>query len=73
MIISGKITGPSSSASPDVLLVNKNPLRRVRFAGWGHHFAESDDSWIDLNITLPFEVMLKEVIIHMHSASLISK
>ena len=53
--------------------MNKSPLRRVRFAAWGHHFTESDEAWIDLDISLPFEIMLKEVVIHMHSASLIGK
>ena len=68
-----KITGPPSSPGPEVLLGNKSPLRRSRFPAWGHHFQDGDDCWISLIISFPFEVMLKEVVIHMHGNYLIGK
>ena len=54
-----------------MLLGNKSPLRRSRFPAWGHHFQEGDDCWIEMNISFASEIMLKEVVIHMHGNYLI--
>uniref|UniRef100_A0A7M5TZX2 UBC core domain-containing protein n=2 Tax=Clytia hemisphaerica TaxID=252671 RepID=A0A7M5TZX2_9CNID len=66
-----KIFGPPSSPGPEVLLGNKSPLRRSRFPAWGHHFQDGDDCWITLVITFQEEVMLKEIVIHMHGNYLV--
>ncbi|XP_065681736.1 uncharacterized protein LOC100214758 isoform X1 [Hydra vulgaris] len=58
---------PSGAA---VLLVDKSPLRRSRFAAYGHQFQESDDTWFQLHITFPVHILLKEIKIHMHPSCL---
>jgi hypothetical protein len=66
---SAKIQAPPPVGA-DVLLIDKSPLRRSRFAAWAHQFAEGDAPWISLVITFPFEILLKEAAIHMHSSYL---
>ena len=56
-----------------MLLGNKSPLRRTRFPAWSHPFQDTDDNWISVDIQFPFEIMLKEIVIHMHASYVIGK
>lgn len=48
------------------------PHRRARSAAWSYHFYP-DEAWVDLTVQLPFAILLSEVQIQPHSASLTSK
>ena len=69
----GTISSSSPSAGPpDVLIQGSPPHRRARTAAWSYHFYP-DEAWVDLTITLPCAVLLKEVIIQPHLSSLASQ
>jgi len=68
----GTISSSSPSAGPpDVLIQGSPPHRRARTAAWSYHFYP-DEAWVDLTISLPCAVLLKEVIIQPHLSSLAS-
>ena len=72
-VFSGTITSSSPSAGPaDVLIEGIAPHRRARSAAWSFNFYPHE-AWVDLIITLPCAVLLKEVHIQPHLASLSSK
>ena len=63
----------SPTASPaEVLILTTPQHRRARSAPWSYHFYP-DEAWVDLKITLPFAILLKEVQIQPHSPALSSK
>jgi len=69
----GTISSSSPSAGPpDVLIQGSPPHRRARTAAWSYHFYP-DEAWVDLTISLPCAVLLKEVIIQPHLSSLASQ
>ncbi|KAL7288200.1 hypothetical protein TKK_0017750 [Trichogramma kaykai] len=59
---------PTAQAA-DVLIQSATPHRRARTAAWSYHFYP-DESWIDLTITLPCAILLKEVELQPHLTSL---
>ncbi|XP_069118544.1 baculoviral IAP repeat-containing protein 6-like isoform X2 [Argopecten irradians] len=66
----GSISSSSPTASPaDVLIQAAQTHRRARSAAWSYHFYP-DEAWVDLTVQLPFAILLKEVQIQPHSASL---
>lgn len=61
------------SAQPaDVLLQPNPPHRRARSPLWSHHFYPAEQ-YIELTITLPCPVLVKEIQLHPHLTSLASK
>lgn len=70
---SGTITSSSPTAQPaEVLLQATPPHRRARSAAWSYIFLP-EEAWCDLTIHLPAAVLLKELHIQPHLASLASK
>ncbi|OWF45700.1 baculoviral IAP repeat-containing protein 6-like isoform X2 [Mizuhopecten yessoensis] len=66
----GSISSSSPTASPaDVLIQAAQTHRRARSAAWSYHFYP-DEAWVDLTVQLPFAILLKEVQIQPHNASL---
>ena len=60
------------SAQPaDVLLEPNPPHRRARSPSWSHHFYPTEQ-FIELTITLPCPVLVREIQLHPHLASLAS-
>lgn len=69
----GSITSSSPTAQPaEVLLQATPPHRRARSAAWSYIFLP-EEAWCDLTIHLPAAVLLKEIHIQPHLASLASK
>lgn len=69
----GSITAMNYSAHPsEVLLQPTPPHRRARSPVWSYHFF-AGESYLELIITLPCAVLLKEVQIVPHIASLASE
>lgn len=69
----GTITSSSPTAQPaEVLLQATPPHRRARSAAWSYIFLP-EEAWCDLTIHLPAAVLLKEIHIQPHLASLASK
>ncbi len=69
----GSITSNSPTAGPaDVLIQSSPPHRRARSAAWSYHFYP-DEAWVDITITLPCAVLLKEIHIQPHLSSLASE
>lgn len=62
---------PTAQAA-DVLIQSAAPHRRARTAAWTYHFYP-DEAWVDLTITLPCAILLKEVELQPHLTSLSSK
>ena len=61
------------SAQPaDVLLQPNPPHRRARSPSWSHHFYPAEQ-FIELTITLPCPVLVKEIQLHPHLTSLASE
>ena len=68
----GTIASSSPSASPaDALIQGTVPHRRARSAAWSYHFYPNE-TWVDLTISLPCVVLLREVVIQPHLSSLAS-
>lgn len=66
----GTITSSSPTAQPaEVLLQATPPHRRARSAAWSYVFLP-EEAWCDLTIHLPSAVLLKEIHIQPHLASL---
>ncbi|XP_058690186.1 baculoviral IAP repeat-containing protein 6 isoform X3 [Poecile atricapillus] len=66
----GSITSSSPTAQPaEVLLQATPPHRRARSAAWSYIFLP-EEAWCDLTIHLPAAVLLKEIHIQPHLASL---
>uniref|UniRef100_H3CIY4 Dual E2 ubiquitin-conjugating enzyme/E3 ubiquitin-protein ligase BIRC6 n=1 Tax=Tetraodon nigroviridis TaxID=99883 RepID=H3CIY4_TETNG len=66
----GTITSSSPTAQPaEVLLQATPPHRRARSAAWSYIFLP-EEAWCDLTIHLPAAVLLKEIHIQPHLASL---
>uniref|UniRef100_A0A8D0H8S2 Dual E2 ubiquitin-conjugating enzyme/E3 ubiquitin-protein ligase BIRC6 n=2 Tax=Sphenodon punctatus TaxID=8508 RepID=A0A8D0H8S2_SPHPU len=66
----GSITSSSPTAQPaEVLLQATPPHRRARSAAWSYVFLP-EEAWCDLTIHLPAAVLLKEIHIQPHLASL---
>ncbi|ELT93547.1 hypothetical protein CAPTEDRAFT_223860 [Capitella teleta] len=66
----GTISSSSPTACPADLLLNASPPhRRARSAAWSYKFYP-DEAWIDLTISLPCAILLKEVRIQPHQTSL---
>ncbi|KAK7805942.1 hypothetical protein U0070_003808 [Myodes glareolus] len=66
----GTITSSSPTAQPaEVLLQATPPHRRARSAAWSYIFLP-EEAWCDLTIHLPSAVLLKEIHIQPHLASL---
>lgn len=73
MLSSGTITSSSPTAQPaEVLLQATPPHRRARSAAWSYIFLP-EEAWCDLTIHLPAAVLLKEIHIQPHLASLASE
>uniref|UniRef100_F1KPF7 Baculoviral IAP repeat-containing protein 6 n=1 Tax=Ascaris suum TaxID=6253 RepID=F1KPF7_ASCSU len=51
------------------LLAAAPPHRRARTANWSYHFYPSEE-WLDLTLTLPYQIMLYEVHIRPHPPTL---
>lgn len=69
----GTITSSSPTAQPaEVLLQATPPHRRARSAAWSYIFLP-EEAWCDLTIHLPSAVLLKEIHIQPHLASLASE
>ena len=69
----GTISSSSPSAGPaDVLIQAAPPHRRARSAAWSYHFYP-DEAWVDITITLPCAILLREVQIQPHLNALASK
>lgn len=69
----GTITSSSPTAQPaEVLLQATPPHRRARSAAWSYIFLP-EEAWCDLTIHLPAAVLLKELHIQPHLASLASQ
>lgn len=69
----GTITSSSPTAQPaEVLLQATPPHRRARSAAWSYIFLP-EEAWCDLTIHLPAAVLLKEIHIQPHLASLASE
>ena len=69
----GSVTSSSPSAGPcDVLIQAAPPHRRARSAAWSYHFYP-EEVWVDITITLPCAILLREVQIQPHLTSLASK
>ena len=67
------ITSSSPTAGPaEVLVQSSPPHRRARSAAWSYHFYP-EEAWVDLTVTLPCAILLKEVHIQPHLTSLASK
>lgn len=69
--------GTISSSNPtaqaaDILIQSAPPHRRARTPAWSYHFYP-DETWVDLTLTLPCAVLLKEVQLQPHLTSLASK
>lgn len=62
---------PTAQAA-DVLIQSAAPHRRARTAAWTYHFYP-DEAWVDLTITLPCAILLKEVELQPHLTSLSSE
>ena len=63
----------SPSAQPaEVLLQSQPQNRRARTAAWAYHFYP-DEQWVELTVTLPAAVMVREVHLQPHYASLSSE
>lgn len=72
-VLIGTITSSSPTAQPaEVLLQATPPHRRARSAAWSYIFLP-EEAWCDLTIHLPAAVLLKEIHIQPHLASLASK
>ena len=68
----GTIIATSPTASPaDALIQTIGPHRRARTAAWNYHFYP-DEPWVELVITLPFAVLLRQVQIRPHNGALTS-
>ncbi|XP_029449757.1 baculoviral IAP repeat-containing protein 6 isoform X2 [Rhinatrema bivittatum] len=66
----GTITSSSPTAQPaEVLLQATPPHRRARSAAWSYIFLP-EEAWCDLTVHLPAAVLLKEIHIQPHLASL---
>ncbi|XP_056669227.1 baculoviral IAP repeat-containing protein 6 isoform X17 [Monodelphis domestica] len=66
----GTITSSSPTAQPaEVLLQATPPHRRARSAAWSYIFLP-EEAWCDLTIHLPAAVLIKEIHIQPHLASL---
>lgn len=73
LFIEGSITSSSPTAQPaEVLLQATPPHRRARSAAWSYIFLP-EEAWCDLTIHLPAAVLLKEIHIQPHLASLASR
>lgn len=71
-LCAGTITSSSPTAQPaEVLLQATPPHRRARSAAWSYIFLP-EEAWCDLTIHLPAAVLLKEIHIQPHLASLAS-
>jgi baculoviral IAP repeat-containing protein 6 len=69
----GAISSSNPTAQPaDVLIQSAPPHRRARTPAWSYHFYP-DETWVDLTLTLPCAVLLKEVQLQPHLTSLASK
>lgn len=70
---SGTICSSNPTAQPaDVLIQQAPPHRRARSPAWSYHFYP-DESWVELTLTLPCAVLLKEVHLQPHLTSLASQ
>ncbi|KAJ9600171.1 hypothetical protein L9F63_009505, partial [Diploptera punctata] len=66
----GTISSSNPTAQPaDVLIQSAPPHRRARTPAWSYHFYP-DETWVDLTLTLPCAVLLKEVQLQPHLTSL---
>uniref|UniRef100_UPI00358FA005 baculoviral IAP repeat-containing protein 6 n=1 Tax=Myxine glutinosa TaxID=7769 RepID=UPI00358FA005 len=66
----GTITSTSPTAQPaEVLLQATPPHRRARSAAWSYIFLP-EESWCDLTVHLPAAILLREIHIQPHIASL---
>ena len=72
-LFSGTISSSNPTAQPaDVLIQSAPPHRRARTPAWSYHFYP-DETWVDLTLTLPCAVLLKEVQLQPHLTSLASE
>ncbi|XP_015597939.1 baculoviral IAP repeat-containing protein 6 isoform X3 [Cephus cinctus] len=66
----GTISWLNPTAQPaDVLIQSSASHRRARTPAWSYHFYP-DEAWVDLVITLPCAILLREVELQPHLASL---
>uniref|UniRef100_A0A1B6HP87 UBC core domain-containing protein n=2 Tax=Homalodisca liturata TaxID=320908 RepID=A0A1B6HP87_9HEMI len=66
----GTISSSNSTAQPaDVLIQSAPPHRRARAPAWSYHFYPNE-SWVELTLTLPCAVLLREVHLQPHLTSL---
>uniref|UniRef100_A0A8D8V1I0 Dual E2 ubiquitin-conjugating enzyme/E3 ubiquitin-protein ligase BIRC6 n=1 Tax=Cacopsylla melanoneura TaxID=428564 RepID=A0A8D8V1I0_9HEMI len=66
----GTISTPNpASQTPEVLIQSTPPHRRARSPAWSYHFF-SDESSVELTITLPCAILLKEIQLQPHVSAL---
>lgn len=66
----GTISTPNpASQIPDVLIQSTPPHRRARSPAWSYHFF-ADESSVELTITLPCAILLKEIQLQPHASAL---
>ncbi|KAI5741460.1 hypothetical protein M8J76_013823 [Diaphorina citri] len=66
----GTISTPNpASQTPDVLIQSTPPHRRARSPAWSYHFF-ADESSVELTITLPCAILLKEIQLQPHVSAL---
>ena len=69
----GTVTWSKPMVEPaDVLIQSAAPHRRARTAAWSYHFFPGE-GWVDLTVTLPCAILLKEVELQPHLSSLASE
>ncbi|XP_046485616.1 baculoviral IAP repeat-containing protein 6 isoform X2 [Neodiprion pinetum] len=66
----GTISWSNPTAQPaDVLIQSAAPHKRARTAAWSYHFYP-DEAWVDLTVTLPCAILLREVELQPHLTAL---
>lgn len=62
----------ATAQPPDVLIQNATPHKRARTPAWSYHYYP-DEKWVDLTITLPCAILLRQVELQPHHSALSSK
>ncbi|XP_032684948.1 baculoviral IAP repeat-containing protein 6 isoform X6 [Odontomachus brunneus] len=59
----------ATAQPPDVLIQNTTPHKRARTPAWSYHYYP-DEKWVDLTITLPCAILLRQVELQPHHSAL---
>lgn len=62
----------ATAQPPDVLIQNATPHKRARTPAWSYHYYP-DEKWVDLTITLPCAILLRQVELQPHHSALSSE